>query len=99
MLSLAVLVEPDCLLELGQERDEDARVAREPQRPRRVRSQQQLGQLAHAVRAQAAADPLPRDEPDARSLLAHLREGWLAGLEPELGNEAETANEPERGFG
>jgi hypothetical protein len=80
----AFLLEADRTLELGQHVDEDAGVAREPQRPRRLRTEEELRQLAHPVRREPAADPLPRDKPYARSLVAHLLERARVGFEPEL---------------
>ena len=54
----ALLVEADRALELGQHLHEHTGVAREPQRLRRLRAQQQLRQLAHAVCREPAADAL-----------------------------------------
>src|SRR5207247_11136640 len=49
MLAVAVLLEPDRRLELGEESGEDACVAGQPQCSRRLSPEQELGQLAQAV--------------------------------------------------
>jgi hypothetical protein len=92
----ALLVEADRGAELRQQLDEDAGVAREPQRAGGLRAEQELRELAHPVRGQAAADPLARDELHGRRFLAHLDEQLLVGLEPELGDEAQRADDSQR---
>src|SRR5206468_11508976 len=57
----ALLVEPDRRAELGQELDDNARVAREPQSAASPGAEQELRELAHPVRGEAAADALSRD--------------------------------------
>ena len=71
-------------LEFGQDLGEHACVAGEPQRPEGVRAQQELRQLAHAVRSQSAADPLGRDIADLRCPVVHLAQRVLVRLEAEL---------------
>ena len=94
----ALLIEPDRALELGQELDEHARVAREPKRARGLFAEQQLRQLAHPVGGEAAADPLAGDEPYRLRLGAHLLARRLVDVEAELRDEAQRANEPQRIF-
>ena len=76
--------------------DEDAGVPREPQRLRRMRAEQELGELPHPVRRQPAADPLTRDVLDPRRPLAHLPQRVVVGIDIELRDEAKTADDPER---
>ena len=80
----ALLVEPDRGAELGQELDEDAGVAREPQRAGGLGAEEELRQLPHPVRRQAAADALAGDELHRRRLLPHLVEQLVVRLEAEL---------------
>ena len=47
-------------------------------------------------RREPAADPLRRDEPIRRRPLAHLAQRLLVGLEAELRDEAEAADDPQR---
>jgi hypothetical protein len=92
----AALVEPDRRRELGQDVLEHAGVAREPERLRRVGTEEELGELPHPVRGQAAADPLARDVLDLRRPLAHLPQRVPVRVDAELGDEAEAADDPER---
>ena len=92
----ALLVEADRRLELGQELDEHAGVAREPERLRRLRAEEELRELAHPVRREAAADPLARDVPDLRRPLAHLPQRVLVRVETELRDEAQPADDAQR---
>ena len=92
----ALLVEPDRGLHLRQQVNEHARVAGKPQRFRRFRAQQELRELTHAVRGEAAADPLARDVLDLRRPLAHLAQRVLVGIDIELRDEAEPAHDPQR---
>ena len=92
----ALLVEADRRAELRQELDENAGIARESQRAGGLGAEQELRELAHPVRREAAADALARDELHRRRLLPHLREQLLVGLEAELRDEAERADEPQR---
>ena len=59
-------------------------------------AEQQLRQLPHPVRGEPAADPLGRDVRDPRRPLAHLAQRVLVGLEAELRDEAEAADDPQR---
>ena len=95
----ALLLEADRLLELGQQLDEHAGVAREPQRLRRLRAEQQLRELAHPVGGKPTADPLTRHEPDSGCLVTHLSQRFRVGLEAELRHEAQRTNEAERILG
>ena len=70
----ALLVEADRRAELGQKLDEDAGVAREPQRAGGLGAEQEPRQFAHPVRGKPAADALARDELHGRRLVAHLRQ-------------------------
>ena len=54
----AFLVEADRALELRQQLDEHAGVARESKRAERLGAEQQLRELAETVRGEAAADAL-----------------------------------------
>ena len=60
------------------------------------RAEQELRELAHPVRGEAAADALARDELHRRRLLAHLLEQLGVRLEAELRDEAERPDEPQR---
>ena len=91
-LARVVRVVADHRPELGDDREQHAGVAREPQRLRGLRAEQQLRQLPHAVRLQAAADPFGRDEPDVRCLFLHLAQRLVVGCEVELRDEAKPAN-------
>ena len=93
VLPFAVLLETDRLLELGQKRDEHARVAGKPQCPRRLRAEQELRELAHPVRAEPAPDALAGDERDARGFGAHLLERLRVRLETELRDEPQAPHE------
>ena len=84
----ALLVEADRGLELRQKLHEHAGIARDPQRLQRIAAEQQLRELAHSVRSETAADPLPGDEPHGARFLAHLPQRLLVRLEPELRDEA-----------
>src|SRR5882724_10242129 len=95
MLPVAVLLEPDRLLELGEERGENAGVPGQPQCPRRLLSEQQLRQLAHSVGVQPTPHALSGDERNARGFGAHLHQRLVVRLEPELRDEAQAANETE----
>ena len=66
---------------------------------RRLRAEQQLRELAHPVGGEPAADPLGRDEPHRRRLLAHLPQRLVVRLEVELRDEAQPADEPQRILG
>ena len=96
VLEAALLLVADRRRELGQHVDEDAGVPRQPQRLRRVGAEQELGELAHPVRGQPAADPLAGDVVDPRRPLAHLAQRVLVGIDVELRDEAEAADDPER---
>ena len=93
---LAPLVVADRRTELGHDVDEDAGVPRQPQRFCRVGAEQELGELAHPVRGQPAADPLAGDVVDPRRPLAHLAQRVLVGVDVELRDEAEAADDAER---
>ena len=94
-----LLLEADRPFELREDGDEHARVARDAQRLGGLRAEQQLRELAHAVRSQTAADPLTRDEADAVGVLAHLLQRGVVGLETELRDEAQPAHDPKRVLG
>ena len=96
VLAVALLLVADRRRELGQHVDEHAGVPREPQRLRRMRAEQELRELPHPVRRQPAADPLARDVLDPRRPLAHLAQRVLVGIDVELRDEAEAADDPER---
>ena len=80
----ALLVEPDRRLELGKELHEDAGVARDRERLRRMRSEQQLRKLAHPVGRDAPTDALARHETNAGRVAPHLLEGLGCSVEVEL---------------
>ena len=86
----------DRRLVLGDDRRQDAGVARQPQGLRRLRAEQQLRELAASVRCETAADPLARDEAHLRGPLPHLGERGVVGLEVELRDEAQAADDPQR---
>ena len=81
---------------LGKELDERARVAREPESLRRLRSEQELRQLAHPVGGQSAADPLGRDMAQAGRLGPHLPERLVRERERQLGEEPQAAQNAQR---
>ena len=81
----------------GQHHFEHTGVARQPQRaPRLAAEQQELRQLAHAVRLRTAADALRRDvarPPASSRICASVSPD---GLEAELRDEPQPAQEPQR---
>ena len=83
-------------LELGQDRREHAGVAGEPQRLRRVVAEQQLRQLPHAVGGEAAADPLRRRRAGPAAPARASARASRVGVEVELGDEPQAADDPER---
>ena len=85
--------------ELGDQLDEHARFARDTERLRRARTEQELRQLAHPVRGETPADALARDELDRGRLRLHLASRLLVELEAELRDETQSAHEPQRILG
>src|SRR5439155_1673950 len=77
----ALLVEADRGLELRQKLHEHAGIARDPQRLQRIAAEQQLRELAHSVRSETAADPLPGDE---REIVAARSRALLPSRRREL---------------
>src|SRR3954453_19331190 len=91
-----LLIEADRRLELGQELDEDAGVARDLERAARLGAQEQARDLTHAAPRQPAADALARDDRDRAGLLAHLPQRLVVGGQADRRTEARPAHEPER---
>src|SRR5205085_4302621 len=90
-LPRAPRVEADRRRELWDDRGEHAGVAREAERLGGPRAEQQLRQLAHAVRLEPAADPLGRDEPHVRPLLYQLARSLVVRRKVELRHEPKPA--------
>ena len=82
--------------ELRKELDERPRVPCEPQGISGTHTEQELRELAHAVRVEPAADPLARDVAQAGRLGAHLRHRVGRDRERELREEPQTAEDPQR---
>ncbi len=92
-LALVLRVVADHRSELGDERHENAAIAREPQRLRDARAEQEPRQLAHAVRLEAAADALSGYESNARRFVDHLAQRLVVRREVELRDEAQAADD------
>ena len=92
----ALLVEADRRFELGQDLDERAGVAREPERLRRRGAEEELRELAQAVAREPASDPLAGDVDESRRPFPHLPLRLGIEVEAELRDEAETAHDSQR---
>ncbi len=96
IVEAALLLEAERRAELGEDLDERAGVAGEPECPRRLGAEQELRQLAEPVAREPAADPLGGDVLEPGRPLAHLRLGHGIEVEPELRDEAQAPDDPER---
>src|SRR5579884_1631341 len=96
VLAGALLLEPDCGRELGNQLRQDAGVAHEPERLAGTGAEEELRELTQAVGGEPAADPLAGDDAHTPRVLAQLSQRLVVRLEIELRDEPQAADEAER---